>query len=175
MENSDTRREVGIPTERPRTEWRMLMRGIEPASIAWHTKRDFPLSQAPAKVRCVGGKMRIIKLQQSLFHTQMILERPATAATNRPPRPGAGRAETHKNAHSARADAGSIRPSALDQENEDAQSSVRSCQISCGQFCVPRQWQYRQNTCSPVHQTPLCGGWDCPCSLSVVACRSLLG
>ena len=41
---------------------------------------------------------------------------------------------------------------------------------------VPRQWQCRgENTGSPVHQTPVCGGWDCPRSLAVAAWRDLLG
>jgi hypothetical protein len=40
----------------------------------------------------------------------------------------AGRAETHKNGHSARADAVSIRPSALDRESWGAQSSRALCE-----------------------------------------------
>jgi len=46
-----------------------------------------------------------------------------------------------KNGHSARADAVSMGPNALDQENRDAQTCVRSGQISPGRRCVPRQWQ----------------------------------
>eukprot|EP01044_Picomonas_judraskeda_P001078 COSAG03_NODE_57_length_15795_cov_83.762784_15_plen_209_part_00 len=80
-----------------------------------------------------------------------------------------------KNGHSARADAVSMGPNALDQENRDAQTCVRSGQISPGRRCVPRQWQCHQNIRSRVHRTPLRRGWDCPRSLAVVACRSLFG
>ena len=80
-----------------------------------------------------------------------------------------------KNGHSARADAVSMGPNALDQENRDAQTCVRSGQISPGRCCVPRQWQCHQNTRSRVHRTLSVGGWDCPRSLAVVACRSLFG
>ena len=52
-----------------------------------------------------------------------------------------GRAETHKNGHSARDDARNICPSALDRENEGPQSSVRSCQTSSGRRSVARRWR----------------------------------
>ena len=94
----------------------------------------------------------------------------------RAPRAGRdGRAETHKNGHSARADEASILLSALDRENEFEQSSVRSRQISRGRLYVLRLWQYRQNHGTPVQQTALYGGWDCPRSLLLPVCRGLLG
>ena len=80
-----------------------------------------------------------------------------------------------KNGQSSHADGGSMGPNALDRENRDAQTCVRSGQISPGRRCLPRQWQCHQNTRSRVHRTPLRRGWDCPRSLAVVACRSLLG
>ena len=43
-----------------------------------------------------------------------------------------------KHGHSARADAVSMGPNALDQENRDAQTCVRSGQISPGRLCVPQ-------------------------------------
>jgi hypothetical protein len=70
----------------------------------------------------------------------------------------AGRAEHTKNGQGTHADGGSMAPSGLDRENGGDQSSVRSRQISRGRLAVPRQWQYCQNTGTPVHQTPLCGG-----------------
>jgi hypothetical protein len=90
------------------------------------------------------------------------------------PAPPARSART-KNGQSSRADGGSMGPNALDQENRDAQTCVRSGQISPGRRCVPRQWQCHQNTRSRVHRTLSVGGWDCPRSLAVVACRSLFG
>ena len=50
-------------------------------------------------------------------------------------------------------------PNALDQENRDAQTCVRSGQISPGRRCVPRQWQCHQNTRSRVHRTPQTPSW----------------
>ena len=87
----------------------------------------------------------------------------------------AGRAERTKNGHSARADAGSIDPSGLDRENRDAQTCVRSGQVSRCRLSVIRQWQCRQNTGSCVLLTALRGGCDCPRSLPATACRGLLG
>jgi hypothetical protein len=66
-------------------------------------------------------------------------------------------------------------PNALDRENWDAYTCVRRGQISRGHLSVPWLWQCHQNTGSCVHRTPLRGGWDCPRSLAVVACRVLLG
>ena len=64
---------------------------------------------------------------------------------------------------------------ALDRESRDAQTCVRSGQISRGRLSVPRQWQCHQNTGSRVRPTPLRGGWDCPRSLVLRVCRGLLG
>ena len=87
---------------------------------------------------------------------------------------GLGALKRTKNGHSARADAVSMGPSALDQESGIVQTCVQSGQISRGRICVPRQWQCHQNTGSRVHRTPLSGGWDCLRSLGVAACRGLL-
>ena len=51
-----------------------------------------------------------------------------------------------KNGQSSRADGGSMGPNALDRENRDAQTCVRSGQISPGRRCVPRQWQCHQKS-----------------------------
>ena len=75
-------------------------------------------------------------------------------------------AETHQNGHSARADAGSIGPGALDRENGTVQSAVCSHKISRCRRCVPLLWQGRQNTGSDVRRTPLRDGWGGACSLS---------
>ena len=88
---------------------------------------------------------------------------------------GLGALKRTKNGHSARADAVSMGPSALDQENGAVQTCVRSGQISRGRLSVPPQWQCHRNTGSRVHRTRLRGGWDCPRSLSAAACRGLLG
>ena len=80
-----------------------------------------------------------------------------------------------KNGQSSRADGGSMGPNALDRENRDAYTCVRSGQSSPGRRCVPRQWQCGQNAGSPMHRTPLRRGWDCPRSLAAAACRGLLG
>ena len=81
----------------------------------------------------------------------MISERSARPAggDQRTQRRRAGRAERTKNGNSARANARSIGPSALDREDKDAQTSSRSGKISRGRLSVPRQWQYRQRTGSP--------------------------
>ena len=78
-------------------------------------------------------------------------------------------AETHKNGHTARADAGSIGPGALDQESAGAHSPVRSHEVTRGRLSEPRLWQGRQNTGSPVRWTPLRDGWGGPRSLSTAA------
>jgi hypothetical protein len=88
---------------------------------------------------------------------------------------GLGVLKRTKNGQSARADGGSMGPSALDRKSGDAQTRVRSGQISRGRLRVPRQWQCHRNTVRRVHRTPLGGGWDRPFSLSVAGCRGLLG
>ena len=105
----------------------------------------------------------------------MIGEALRRAADRRAIHAGLGALKRTENGHSARADAVSMGPSALDQENGAAQTCVRSGQINRIQLSVPRQWQCHQNTGSPGHRTPLRGGWDCPRSLTAAACRSLLG
>ena len=75
-------------------------------------------------------------------------------------------AETHKNGHSAHADAGSIGPGALDRENGAVQSAVRSHKISRCRCCVPWLWRGWQNTGSHVRRTPPRDSWGGPRSLS---------
>ena len=75
-------------------------------------------------------------------------------------------AETHKNGHSAHADAGSIGPGALDRENGTVQSAVCNHKISHCRRCVPQLWQGWQNTGSDVRRAPLHDGWGGACSLS---------
>jgi hypothetical protein len=65
------------------------------------------------------------------------------AQLSRPAR--VGRAERTKNGQSSRADGGSTGPNALDRENWDAQTCMRSGQISRGRLSVPRLWQCHQN------------------------------
>ncbi len=133
------------------------------------------LSSEPsaAEARHARRKLQYINLN-CILNTQMIVHRAWTPRGGRR-RQRAGRAERTKNGQSSRADGVSMGPSALDRKNGAVQSSVRSCHISRGRRRVPRQWQCRQNSGSPVHRTPLCGGWDCPRSPVSPTCRGLLG
>ena len=148
----------------------------------WESWESWEKTHTPAQ--CVLGVLGVfsespgflVRRYYTAYSTPVVTR---VTGERTPSEPGtrcrAGRAERTKNGHSARADAGSIGPSGLDRENRDAQTCVRSGQVSRCRLSVIRQWQCRQNTGSCVLLTALRGGCDCPRSLPATACRGLLG
>ena len=146
----------------------------------WESWESWEKTHTPAQ--CVLGVLSLGSLLGVSWFSSTAVSTPVvTRVTGErtPSEPGtrcrAGRAERTKNGHSARADAGSIGPSGLDRENRDAQTCVRSGQVSRCRLSVIRQWQCCQNTGSCVLLTALRGGCDCPRSLPATACHGLLG
>ena len=175
---------LGLPTK---TSWKKIdsgpARGFEPcwprvSASARASQTTEPSAGRKPRPRAKTQYMNVS--YEYILNRQMIRLNVRWQTRQRQPRRRAIRRRRRasartKNGQSSRADGGSMGRNALDRENRDASTCVRSRQISRGRLSVPRQWQCHQNTGSRVHRTPLRRGWDCPRSLVLPVCHGLLG